>query len=161
MKSAALLALLLALPAAASAPETAVLTWRPECILQAVASRKNASLDASRRPPMVLFGSKIPLSRFLEAAKEQIGGFVPDRVMNMYVVKTDEIYLNDSASSYGRHGRMIDDSLAHEYAHYVQVVYEHADRENDPNDALETDAVAVQTWFREQGAAALPPACRL
>lgn len=81
--------------------------------------------------------------------------------MNMYVVKTDEIYLNDSASSYGRHGRIIDDSLAHEYAHYVQVVYEGADRENDPNDALESDAVAVQTWFREAGAAALPAACRL
>lgn len=161
MKNAALLSLLLAWPASAQAPETAVLSYKPECILAAVAVRKRATLTPGRKAPMVLLASKIPLSRFLEAAREQIGGFVPDRVMNMYVVKTDEIYLNDAASNYGRHGRIIDDSLAHEFAHYIQVAYEGADRENDPNDSLESDAVAVQTWFREEGAAALPPSCRL
>lgn len=60
MKHGALLALLLTLPAAASAPETASLLYRPECVLEAVAARKNARLDPARRPPMVLLGSKIP-----------------------------------------------------------------------------------------------------
>jgi hypothetical protein len=156
-----LLLALLALPAAAADGETAKPLYKPDCVLAAVAGKKGVALDASRPAPMVLYGSKIPLTRFLEAAKEQLAGFVPDRVMNMYTVKTNEIYLNDAASTYGRHGRIIDDSLAHEYAHFIQVAYDGRTMGDGSDDFLESEAVAVQTWFREQGAAALPPSCRL
>lgn len=157
----AVLTALLAFPAAAADGETAKPLYKPECVLAAVAERKGVTLDAARPAPMVLYGGSIPLARFLEASKEQLGGFVPDRVMNMYTVKTNEIYLNDSASTYGRHGRIIDDSLAHEYAHFLQVAYEGRSLGDGSDDFLEAEAVTLQTWFREHGAAALPPACRI
>lgn len=155
------LAALLAFPASAAEGETAKPLYRPDCVLAAVAGKKGVTLEASKPPPMVLYGSKIPLSRFLEASKEQLSGFVPDRVMNMYIVRTNEIYLNDSASTYGRHGRIIDDSLAHEYAHFLQVAYEGRSPGDGSDDFLEGEAVSLQTWFREQGAPALSPSCRI
>lgn len=157
----AALAALLAFPAAAAEAETAKPLYKPDCVLAAVAGKKGVTLDAARPAPMVLYGSKVPLARFLEASKEQLGGFVPDRVMNMYTVKTNEIYLSDAASTYGRHGRIIDDSLAHEYTHFLQVVYDGRGLGDGSDDYLESEAVAVQTWFREQGAATLPPDCRI
>lgn len=158
---AALLAVLVCLPARAAAPETAKIAFKPECVLAAVAGRKGVTLDPSRRPPMVLFASMIPVSRYREAAKEQLGGMDVEMVLNMYVVKTDEIYIQDAAGNYGKFGRTIDDSVAHEFGHYLQVVYGKADMANDANDELEGEAVRLQTWFREEGAAALPPSCRL
>ncbi|TBR17071.1 hypothetical protein EPO15_17775 [bacterium] len=156
----ALLAALLCVPARAAAPETAAPAFKPECVLAAVAGRKGVVLDPARPLPMVLFASSIPVSRYREAAKEQLGGMEVDTVLNMYVVKTDEIYIQDAAANYGRFGRTIDDSVAHEFGHYLQVVYDKADVANDANDSLESEAVALQTWFREVGAAALPESCR-
>lgn len=156
-----ILAALLAFPASAAEGETAKPLYKPDCVLAAVAGKKGVALDAARPSPMVLYGSKIPLARFLEASKEQLSGFVPDRVMNMYIVKTNEIFLNDSASTYGRHGRIIDDSLAHEFAHFLQVAYEGRSLGDGSDDFLESEAVSLQTWFREQGAPALDPSCRI
>lgn len=158
---AALLAGVLSLPALAAAPAPAKIAYKPDCVLAAVAARKGVTLDPARKPPMVLFASMIPVSRYREAAKEQLGGMEVDTVLNMYVVKTDEIYIQDAASNYGRHGRTIDDSVAHEFGHYLQVVYGKADMANDVNDELEGEAVRLQTWFREEGAAGLPASCRL
>lgn len=161
-RRAAVLCALLALSGRAAAPEeTAKPAFRPECVLAAVAARKGVRLDPARRPPMVLFASLIPLARYREAAKEQLGGLEVDQVLNMYVVKTDEIFISDAARNYGRHGRTIDDSIAHEFGHYLQVVYDGADLADDVNDSLETEAIALQTWFREHGAAGLDGSCRL
>ncbi|MBI4374950.1 MAG: hypothetical protein HY549_00720 [Elusimicrobia bacterium] len=53
----------------------------------------------------------------------------------------------DEAAYYRRLKRSIDDSLAHELAHFIQVRYRGARLEQDP--MLEEEAIHVQVWFRE------------
>jgi hypothetical protein len=62
------------------------------------------------------------------------------------VSNTNEIYLIDDASYYARVGRTIDDSLAHELAHYLQARYGRAHLV----DWEEVEAVAIQNWFRAE-----------
>lgn len=153
------LGLTLALPANA-ADGAARLAFRPDCVLAAVAARKGVTLSPDRPAPRLRLASATPVAEYLEAAKEQLGGAQLDVILNMFVAKTNEIYLNDSARLYGRHGRTLDDSLAHEYTHFIQHVYEGAPLFGDSTDSLEEEAVRVQTWFREAGSTSLPGSCR-
>jgi hypothetical protein len=47
-----------------------------------------------------------------------------------------------------QHHRFIDDSLAHELTHYVQVKYQGWVLDG-MDDSIELNAIEVQTWFRE------------
>jgi len=97
--------------------------------------------------PPVFVASETPLQQFQDAIEAQ-WGFRPDLIANAYAARTNEIYLLDSAAYYRKHGRFIDDSLAHELVHYLQVRYQNADIRD--GEWLEADAVMVQTWFREE-----------
>jgi hypothetical protein len=55
----------------------------------------------------------------------------------------------DDAAYYTQLRRCIDDSLAHELTHYVQVVYQGWVLDGF-DDSIEFNAIDVQTWFREQ-----------
>lgn len=116
------------------------------CTLQAVASRKRIQLRADAPLPTVFLESETPLVQYQDAVEPQ-WGFRPERFLNVFVAALNEIYLINDAGFYVPRGRFVDDSLAHELAHYLQVVYENADPLN--GDSLETEAVAVQTWYRE------------
>ena len=53
--------------------------------------------------------------------------FRPPLFANAYVVARNEIYLMDEPAYYRRMHRTLDESLAHEFAHYLQVTYFAAD----------------------------------
>jgi hypothetical protein len=64
----------------------------------------------------------------------------------VYVVARNEIYLTDDARYYRRLRRTLDESLAHEFAHYIQVRYLGA---NLADEGCEVEAVAVQFAFTD------------
>ncbi|MDE2291964.1 MAG: hypothetical protein KGL53_07765, partial [Elusimicrobia bacterium] len=61
-------------------------------------------------------------------------------------------------AEYYRNGRTIDDSIAHEFTHYVQYRYQGA-KFGDDQDILEQGAIDVQEWFRAAYMDAGRPAC--
>jgi len=136
-------------PAAAGETDRSVrpaqLRFDPQFILAEVARRMNVTLRPDIPVPPVFFESATPLRRFQDAIVVQ-WRFRPHVFANAYSVVRNEIYLIDEAAYYSRRGRTIDDSLAHEFAHYLQVHYLSGDLA-DPT--LESDAVAVQHLFRQ------------
>jgi hypothetical protein len=142
----AALALAVALLPAADAGEPVQpirLQFDPADILQAVAHRMNVTLRPEIPLPTILLQSKTPLARFQDAIAVQ-WKFRPPVYSNAYVVARNEIYLMDDPEYYVRINRTLDESLAHEFAHYVQVHYLNADLA-DPS--CESDAIAVQALF--------------
>lgn len=115
-------------------------------ILERILEYKNLTLNPSIEIPQIVYSSEVSLQEFQNDIESQ-WGFRPDVITNAYVVKLNKIYLYDSKEYYSENERCIDDSLAHELAHFVQVKY----REWDLNDeSLEWDAIDTQTWFRTQ-----------
>lgn len=151
-RPAALLAVVLAvalplLPAASGADEGARMTLRhePRVILETVARSMNVALRADEPLPEIHFESRTSLARFQDAVAPQ-WRFRPPMIANVYVVARNEIYLIDDPQYYRRLQRTLDESLAHEYAHYLQVRYFGADLSDE---TCETAAVAAQFAFRE------------
>jgi hypothetical protein len=128
----------------ARAGQPAKLRFDPQFILAEVARRMNVTLRPELPVPAVFFESTTPLRQFQDAIAPQ-WRFRPHVFANAYVAARNEIYLIDEAAYYGRFGRTLDDSLAHEFAHYLQVHYLNANLE-DPS--LESEAVAVQHEFQ-------------
>ena len=117
------------------------------CIFEAVADFKKVKLGNSIPLPRIRLASETPHEEFLAAAKEQLGGEKPEIMLHMYVAKTNEIYLNDASSMF-RPGRTIDDVLAHEFVHFLQVRYQ---GETDGTaDWIEQEAVFIQLRFRAE-----------
>jgi hypothetical protein len=148
---AALASVLACLAFAPAASEPIRLHFEPMTILQAVALRMNVTLRPDVPLPTIHLQSATPLARFQGAIAPQ-WGFRPPQYSNAYVVARNEIYLMDDASYYRRLGRTLDESLAHEFAHYLQVHYFNADL-SDPG--CESDAVAMQALFAEHRVAAV------
>jgi hypothetical protein len=122
------------------------LRYDPRFILETVAGRMGVTLQPEIPPPAVLLESSTPLQR-LRAAAERQWGFRPHALVTTYASAANEIYLIDDARLYAQFGGTPDDSLAHELVHYIQANYL-----KDPftTDWSESEAVAIQTWFREQ-----------
>ncbi len=148
--AAALAIAMLALPdarAAADAPER--LHEEPEVILARVAQQMNVELRTDAIPPRVYLESQTPLAQFQDAVQAQ-WGHRPARFANVYVVARNEIYLSDDPAYYRRMRRTLDESLAHEFAHYVQALYLGYDLADE---SCEAQALDVQIAFRnERGA---------
>jgi hypothetical protein len=117
----------------------------PQFVLAQVAQRMGVTLRPEIAPPEVFLESVTSVAQFGDAIAVQ-WGFRPHVFSNAYAVERNEIYLIDDPSFYARLGRTIDESLAHELAHYVQVKYLNADLAVS---AWEQDAIAVQAWFRD------------
>jgi hypothetical protein len=139
---------LLASAAAAGADDEAPLRLQndPRYILETVARRMNVTLRADEPLPRIHFESSVPLGQFQDAVAPQ-WGFRPPLVANVYVIARNEIYLSDDAGYYRRLRRTLDESLAHEFAHYLQVRYFGA---NLADESCETEAVAMQVAFRDE-----------
>jgi hypothetical protein len=133
--------------APATEPSTARLQLRldPHFVLAQVAQRMGVTLRPEIAPPTVFLESVTPVAQFRDTIAEQ-WGFRPHVFGNAYAVERNEVYLIDDPAYYARLGRTIDESLAHELAHYVQVKYLSADLAAP---AWEQDAIAVQAWFRD------------
>lgn len=129
----------------AAAP--AQLRYTPRYVLDRVLEYKQRPFDPQKPMPEVRFASTTSLVEFQDAIEPQ-WGFRPSKITNAYVVTKNVIYLMDDAAYYAQHGRCIDDSLAHELTHYVQVKYQGWALDG-ADDSIELDAIGVQTSFRE------------
>jgi hypothetical protein len=114
-------------------------------ILEAVAQRMNVTLRPEVPLPEVYLESSTPLAQFQDAMEAQ-WRFRPPLVANAYSVARNEIYLSDDASFYLQIKRSLDDSLAHEFVHYIQAKYLNEDLHAD---GCEVQAVEIQRWFRD------------
>jgi hypothetical protein len=125
----------------------------PRYILESVARQMNVTLRADEPLPVIHFESSTPLAQFQDAVAPQ-WRFRPPMIANVYVIARNEIYLADDPTYYRRLRRTLDESLAHEFAHYLQVRYFAA---NLADESCETEAVAVQFAFREQNRMSAAP----
>jgi hypothetical protein len=129
---------------AASPVEPAKLRFHPRVILEAVAQRMQVTLRPDVPMPAIYVESATPLRQFQDAIEVQWRAR-PSLVTNAYAIGRNEIYLSDDAAFYGRLGRTLDDSLAHELVHYIQAKYLNDDLSSD---WCEGQAAEIQHWFR-------------
>ena len=132
-------------PARADPGERATLRFDARYILESVARQMNVTLRPDEPVPVIHFESTTPLAQFQEAVVAQ-WRFRPPLFANVYVVARNEIYLTDDPRYYRRLRRTLDESLAHEFAHYIQTRYFGA---NLADETCEVEAVAVQFAFTE------------
>lgn len=130
--------------------EPVTLRFDPEFILVAVAQRMQVTLRPDVPLPRIFLESKTPLRQFQDAMEGQ-WQFRPPLIANSYSIATNEIYLSDDSSFYRRFKRTLDDSLAHEFVHYIQAKYFHEDLATD---GCEMQAAEIQRWFRDEHAPA-------
>jgi hypothetical protein len=121
------------------------LHFEPRFILEQVAERMQVTLRPDVALPAIFVESATPLRQFQDAMEAQ-WQFRPPLIANSYSIATNEIYLSDDESFYRRFKRTLDDSLAHEFVHYIQAKYMNEDLTTD---ACEMQAAEVQRWFRE------------
>lgn len=127
-------------------PEPAKLRYSEDFILEQVLQLKNWERRPEIPVPPVHYESQTPLKFFQDIIEEQ-WGMRPDRITNAFAVKHNLVFIMDDAAYYERTGRCMDDSLAHEYTHYLQAKYKGWDLNDD---SLEWDAIDIQTQFREK-----------
>jgi hypothetical protein len=137
---------LFAMTSTYSVVPAAQLKYSSQFILQQILDKKNIVLIPDLPLPKNLFESTTPLKAFQDAIEPQ-WGFRPKEFTSAYVLNRNEIYLLDNAKYYHSQHRCIDDTLAHELTHYVQFKYQHADLNDE---FLESEAIDIQTWFREK-----------
>lgn len=143
--AAALAGAVLALPdARASSDGPERLHEEPAVILARVARQMNVELRADETPPRVYLESRTPLSQFQDAVQTQ-WNHRPARFANVYVVARNEIYLSDDPAYYRRMRRTLDESLAHEFTHYLQARYLGYDLADE---SCEAQALDMQIAFR-------------
>ena len=121
------------------------LRFAPRFILETVAQRLGVTLRPEIPVPAIFVASTTPLAQFQDAVEAQ-WRFRPEVVLNTYAIARNEIYLYDGAAYYAQHRRTLDDSLAHEFVHYLQAQYRNDDLSSEWREA---EAVDIQTWFRE------------
>ena len=126
--------------------KVATLKYSPEFILKVILEHK--TLDFRPDVPMseLMVSSKALLKNFQDDVDPQWGMRLAD-ITNVFVILKNKIYVSDEKAYYDKTGRCIDDSLAHELTHYIQVKYRGW---NLDDDSLEWDAIDTQSWFREK-----------
>ncbi len=115
----------------------------PYVILQQVARQMNVTLRPDVPLPKIFLESNTPLRQFQQAIAPQ-WKFRPHVFANAYAAERNEIYLSDDARYYRKRNRTLDDSLAHEFVHYIQVRYRNDDLADE---SCETEAIAQQLSF--------------
>jgi hypothetical protein len=143
-----LASLLLAAVLPASAAGWAYPRHDVQCAFQGVLAILGLKRKTDVPLPPVFLQSETPLKRYQDAVEPQ-WKFRPGVFANVYVARKNEIYLMNESAYYASKGRFVDDSLAHELTHYVQVKYLGVPME-EMDDSLESQAVSVQTEFRER-----------
>lgn len=124
----------------------AKLQHKVEFIFEKVLALKKQALKKEIPFPTFYFESQTPLKQFQDAIEKQ-WGFRPDIFTNAFAVDRNEVYILDDADYYQKHKRCMDDSIAHELVHYIQVKYQGWDLNDE---SLEWDAVDIQTAFRQE-----------
>lgn len=162
------LTLLAALPASAELPgvhlepRNSALRVPPACILHVVANDMADQIGRHRSPeleariraaakapnlPTVHLESRTTLAEFQEAVRPQEPH--ANVFSNFFAVAANKIFLIEDEPYYTRLKRHIEDSLAHEYAHYLQVTYLNYSVANLATDDAEFMAVEYQSRYRD------------
>ncbi|MFH2203372.1 MAG: hypothetical protein ABIJ96_09680 [Elusimicrobiota bacterium] len=115
------------------------------CMLKTVAGKMGVTLKPDVAPPEVYLERQTEMTVFQDAMEKNYGQR-PEIFHNVYLDNMNIIFLKDDALFYKK-GRTAEDSLAHEYVHFVQVKYRGATRDGDM-DAYEGEAIRIQEWFR-------------
>lgn len=118
------------------------------CILELIAQKKNISLNSQIVVPKIIYASESNLKSFNADVFPQ-WGVSADEISNVYVIAKDIIYIIDDADYYKKHVRFIEDSIAHEYVHYLQVKYQNTNILADESGFVELEAIDLQNWYRE------------
>ncbi len=150
-----LLSLFLLSTPAAAAQQSARLSFDPACVLSAVAFAMNVGVQPAVALPRIRTQTETPLAEFQDAIEPQ-WGFRPDVFTNAYVPAARTIFLLDEAEYYAKHGASIDDSLAHELIHYIQVRYKGLTMK-EFTEWEEAEARQFQIWFRDHYVNGTPP----
>ncbi len=124
----------------------AQLKFDPQFILEKVLEKKHQVLNPQITAPRLYYSSQTPLKVFQDAIEKQ-WGFRPKEITNAYALESNAIFLYDDQDYYTQQERCMDDSLAHEFVHFVQAKYQHFDLNDE---SLEWDAVDIQTEFRHE-----------
>ncbi len=103
----------------------------------------NVTLRPDVPLPKIFLESNTPLRQFQQAIAPQ-WKFRPHVFANAYAVERNEIYLSDDPRYYKKRNRTLDDSLAHEFVHYIQVRYRNDDLADE---SCEMEAIAQQLAF--------------
>lgn len=131
---------------AEAAKNIAKLKYSPEFILKAILEHKSLEFRPEVPLPTVVASSESDLKSFQDDVEPQWGQR-PDEITNVFVVHKNKIYISDEKAYYDKTERCMDDSMAHELTHYIQVKYRGWSLNDD---SLEWDAIDTQTWFREK-----------
>lgn len=115
-------------------------------IFEKVLEKKHLDKRTDVPFPKFYFESNTSLKQFQDAIEKQ-WGFRPDKFTNAFAVANNEVYILDEADYYKKNQRCMDDSIAHELTHYIQVKYQNWDLSDE---SLEWEAVEVQTAFRNE-----------
>ena len=119
-----------------------------QCIFTGVLAIMGKTAKPEIPMPALFLQDKTPLKQFQDAVEPQ-WKMRPDMFLNVYVADQNAVYVMNEAGYYAKLGRFVDDSIAHELVHYVQVKYKGI-RIEDFDDSLEGEAIEVQTEFRER-----------
>lgn len=131
----------------AKAYEVAELKYSKTFIFSEVLRLMDIKPNLQIERPQIILQQNATLKEFQQDVIPQ-WGFPPDSITNVYIFLKNKIYLMDEKSYYQSMQRCIDDSLAHEYVHFVQVKYQNIPLEYF-DDSMEFQAVDIQTKFRE------------
>lgn len=127
--------------------QPAELRYSPEQIFDKVLKIMNLEKMSFIPFPELVFANKANLEEFQEDVFPQ-WGMKPDFITNVYIAHRNKIYLLDDKRYYEENGRCIDDSLAHELVHYIQVKYRNIPIEYF-DDGMELEAIDIQSRFRD------------
>ncbi|MBI5240743.1 MAG: hypothetical protein HY926_09745 [Elusimicrobia bacterium] len=119
-----------------------------QCVFTGVLAIMGKAAKADIPMPALYLQDKTPLKQLQDAVEPQ-WNMRPDMFVNVYSAAQNAVYVMNEAEYYRKLGRFVDDSIAHELAHYVQVKYRGI-RIEDFDDGLEGEAVSVQTEFRDR-----------
>ncbi len=111
-----------------------------DSIMKIVAKKKGYEIDDKIPKPTIITEDQIDCDEFSRRLGYPAGTF--DAICPYYFYHQNEILLlNDSRL----------DTLAHEFVHYFQVKYGHANFDKDVFDAnaYEVEAVSIQRWFKK------------
>lgn len=99
---------------------TVELKYSLEFILKTILDYKNLNYRPEIPLPELVVASKTSLKQFQDDVEPQ-WQMRPDIIINTFVAKLNKIYLLDEKAYYDNFERCMDDSLAHELTHYIQV----------------------------------------
>lgn len=127
--------------------ENVHLKYSPDFVFQGVLKIMGVEKNSHILFPSIVLAADTNLKEFQKDVEPQ-WGMKPDFITNVFVADLNKIYLLDEKRYYEENGRCIDDSLAHELVHFVQVKYRNIPIEYF-DDSMEMEAIDVQSRFRD------------